>query len=104
MTATSAPPGDQPIAPCVTWFGGSTFPLNATRYQARPTSIQDIATLTLACDLRDLRRAQRSAACSPRLPGVRPSWARAPADCGLASGPQYSEPSLDSARAPRARS
>jgi hypothetical protein len=33
-------------------------------------SVQDIAALTLARDLRDLRLAQRSAACSPRLPGV----------------------------------
>jgi len=32
--------------------------------------IQDIAALTLAPDLRSLRPAQRSAACSPRLPGV----------------------------------
>jgi hypothetical protein len=31
---------------------------------------QDIAALTLARDLRILRLAQRSAACSPRLPGV----------------------------------
>jgi hypothetical protein len=31
---------------------------------------QDIAAATLARDLGDLRRAQRSAACSPRLPGV----------------------------------
>jgi hypothetical protein len=32
--------------------------------------IQDIAALTLANGLRDLRSAQRSAACSPRLSGV----------------------------------
>jgi hypothetical protein len=34
--------------------------------------LQDIAGLTLACDLRDLRVAQRSGACSPRLSGVPP--------------------------------
>jgi hypothetical protein len=33
-------------------------------------SLQDIAALTLARDLRDLRPAQQSGACSPRLPGV----------------------------------
>jgi len=40
--------------------------------------LQDIAALALAPDLRDLRPAQRSAACSPRLPGVpaRPAPAR----------------------------
>jgi hypothetical protein len=35
-----------------------------------PLLCQDIAALTLAGDLRDLRLAQRSGACSPRLPGV----------------------------------
>jgi hypothetical protein len=37
---------------------------------ATQSTLQDIAGLTLARDLRDLRRAQRSGACSPRLPGV----------------------------------
>jgi hypothetical protein len=32
--------------------------------------LQDIAALTLAYDLHHLRLAQRSGACSPRLPGV----------------------------------
>jgi len=36
--------------------------------------LQEIVALTLARDLRDLRLAQRSAACSPQLPRVaRPS-------------------------------
>jgi len=34
------------------------------------SSLQDIAALTVARDLRDLRLAQRSAACSPRHLGV----------------------------------
>ncbi len=36
-------------------------------------SLQDIAALTLARDLHHVRDAQRSGACSPRLPGVAPS-------------------------------
>jgi hypothetical protein len=38
--------------------------------QGRRCSVQNIAALTLVDHLRDLRLAQRSAACSPRLSGV----------------------------------
>ena len=42
----------------------------AARPQQRPCSLQDIAALTLALYLRDLRLAQRSGACSPRPSGT----------------------------------
>jgi hypothetical protein len=38
--------------------------------RAGRSALQDIAVRMLACDLRDMRLAQRSSACSPRLPGV----------------------------------
>ena len=47
-------------------------PRPAAPRRTRPSTrlVQDIAALTLACDLHDLRLALRSGPCSPRLPGV----------------------------------
>jgi hypothetical protein len=79
--------------------------------------LQDIAALTLACDLRDLRLAQRSGAHSPRLHGVatsaRPpsgSWptrsgaARLGADLGPRRLRRQSEPALVAAQSGSASS
>jgi hypothetical protein len=60
---------------------------------------QDIGALTLARDLRDLPAAQRSGACSPRLPGVAlGSW---PPRGSGADAPQGALRAIDPSARPR---